>query len=225
MSLDINAVKSLKDLTYKAASDLLGVKLATLYNFCKRNNIQLQKSPRGGTNATNMTDELIGSLRIIERCGSKNKLAVWKCQCPCGNIFEAIGADIRQGKTKTCGCKTSVETTRNWQGYGDIPKQQWSRIVNNVRQRSIRITVSIEELDNLWKSQNGRCALSDLPISFDEKTASLDRIKNDIGYVSGNIQWVHKDINKIKTTLSQEYFVVLCGLVHQKGLKNVTTKP
>ena len=225
MKLDISSVMSLKSMTYKQASETLGVKLPTLYTFCKRNNIELQKSHRGGDNVTDMTKENTSPLKVIKRCGSKNKLAVWQCQCPCGKTFEAVGADIRQGKVKTCGCKTSIETRRNWQGFGNIPRSQWSRIVNNAEQRSIEVSVTLEELNDLWTIQNGKCALSDLPICFDEKTASLDRIKNEIGYVSGNIQWVHKDINKIKTTLPQEYFVALCGLVHQKGIKNVTTKP
>jgi len=50
-------------------------------------------------------------------------------------------------------------------------------------------------------------------------TASVDRIDSSIGYVMGNIQWVHKDINKMKSDFSQELFIAWCGLVasHQQG--------
>ena len=37
-----------------------------------------------------------------------------------------------------------------------------------------------------------------------EQTASLDRIDSTKGYVPGNIQWVHKDINRIKNKFSMD---------------------
>lgn len=44
-------------------------------------------------------------------------------------------------------------------------------------------------------------------------TASLDRIDSSKGYIKGNIQWVHKDINKMKNNYNQAYFINLCALV------------
>jgi len=55
--------------------------------------------------------------------------------------------------------------------------------------------------------------LSGLDISFTGKTASLDRIDNEKGYVEGNVQWVHKDINNMKHTYPNDYFVNLCQQV------------
>ena len=37
-----------------------------------------------------------------------------------------------------------------------------------------------------------------------------------LGYVPSNVQWVHKDINKIKFNMSEERFVELCCLVAEK---------
>jgi hypothetical protein len=48
-----------------------------------------------------------------------------------------------------------------------------------------------------------------------EQTASLDRIDNSQGYINGNIQWVHKIINRIKMDLNTSYFVELCKKVAQ----------
>jgi hypothetical protein len=44
-------------------------------------------------------------------------------------------------------------------------------------------------------------------------TASIDRIDSSKGYILGNIQWVHKDVNFMKRTYSQEYFVKMCKLI------------
>jgi hypothetical protein len=41
----------------------------------------------------------------------------------------------------------------------------------------------------------------------------MDRINNKIGYVEGNIQWVHKHINMMKNSHSEEYFLEICKAV------------
>jgi hypothetical protein len=44
-------------------------------------------------------------------------------------------------------------------------------------------------------------------------TASLDRIDSSKGYIVGNVQWVHKDINFMKFTFSESRFIDLCKKV------------
>jgi hypothetical protein len=46
-----------------------------------------------------------------------------------------------------------------------------------------------------------------------ERTASLDRIDSSFGYIEGNVQWVHKDINIIKLDYDQDYFIKICSAV------------
>jgi len=48
---------------------------------------------------------------------------------------------------------------------------------------------------------------------FRETTASLDRINNDLGYIEGNVQWVHKDVNRMKWAFTQDRFLELCCLI------------
>jgi len=50
------------------------------------------------------------------------------------------------------------------------------------------------------------------------QTASLDRINSDMGYVEGNVQWVHRDINFMKGCLSQHNFIHLCQLIVKKHI-------
>ena len=65
-----------------------------------------------------------------------------------------------------------------------------------------------------FQEQGGKCALTGIPLTFHpERTASLDRIDNELGYERGNIQWLHKDINWMKGTFSPERFIELCRLV------------
>ena len=48
---------------------------------------------------------------------------------------------------------------------------------------------------------------------YKNANASLDRIDPNIGYKRDNIQWVHKDINRMKQHYPEVYFVEMCGKV------------
>jgi hypothetical protein len=49
-------------------------------------------------------------------------------------------------------------------------------------------------------------------------TASVDRIDSSKGYIKGNVQWVHKTINKMKWGYSQGEFIEFCeAVVKHKG--------
>ena len=62
-------------------------------------------------------------------------------------------------------------------------------------------TITLDELEDLWEKQNGRCALSTLPMSCEKHSphcVTMDRIKSDIGYVPGNVQLVCHALNLAK---------------------------
>lgn len=68
----------------------------------------LQKERPDGYTANNfidLTGEHFGRLTVISREG-KNKRgnALWRCKCDCGNETIVLGARLRNGKTKSCGC-------------------------------------------------------------------------------------------------------------------------
>jgi hypothetical protein len=86
-------------------------------------------------------------------------------------------------------------------------------------------TLTSEAIFALLEKQGYVCALTGLPIDLAEScrkhitgetTASLDRVDSSKGYVAGNVQWLHKDVNKMKWDLSQERFVEICRLVARK---------
>lgn len=49
--------------------------------------------------------------------------------------------------------------------------------------------------------------------SIGNLTASLDRIDSSKGYIEGNVQWVHKRINKMKLDDSDTEFIEWCRLI------------
>jgi hypothetical protein len=87
--------------------------------------------------------------------------------------------------------------------------------------------ISIEEAWNLFLKQDRTCALSGLVLEFGKKgrelgTASLDRIDSKEGYTTDNIQWVHKDVNKMKMDFDEERLLLLCEKIYKKNLTNNT---
>ena len=113
-----------------------------------------------------------------------------------------------------------------FKGFGDIRKVHFNKIKRCAKRRNIFFNneVSIELLWNLFLKQNKLCALSGVELFFgrvhftSETNASLDRIDSNKGYEIDNIQWVHKDINKLKDSFEQEYLFYLCTKITNKAL-------
>lgn len=111
--------------------------------------------------------------------------------------------------------------TSRWLGVGQVPKSYWTRVTTNATRRGHAVEVSLDYVADLFEQQDGACALSGLSIGFegyDKHTASLDRIDSKLGYIVGNVQWVHKDVNRLKWAFTEQRFFELCRLVtsHQK---------
>jgi len=104
----------------------------------------------------------------------------------------------------------------------EIREDHWRNIVRKAGLRNISFSITKEDVNKKYKSQNGLCALSNLPITLAadyrtyikrKATASIDRIDSNYGYTVDNIQWVHKDINFMKQSLSQDKFIEYCVLI------------
>jgi len=122
-----------------------------------------------------------------------------------------------------CGCrigfpqKKSGSNSKNWKGFGEIPHGLWWDISNKAKTRNLIFEISIEEAWALFLKQGRKCALSGIDLVFKspdiKKTASLNRIDSSKGYTLDNIQWVHKRVNLMKMSLSQEEFIYFCNKI------------
>ena len=97
--------------------------------------------------------------------------------------------------SKTVEC-VEREHHWNWRGYGNISGNNWDVIRANAVRRGISFGITIECAWDLFVDQNGRCAITGLPLALHSgRTASLDRIDSALPYEKSNLRWVHKDIN------------------------------
>lgn len=142
-------------------------------------------------------------------------------KCYCGNVFKTTPAKILKGHTKSCGCL--YQTKQYHKGYKDISKKEFNRIIYGAKKRNIKFSLTIEELWEIYESQNKKCKLTNMDLYWDSKVklgnASVDRIDNLLGYEKSNIQIIHKDVNMMKRHHSQDFFIYMCYLIG-KNYKN-----
>lgn len=213
----------------------VGVSMSTVSRVIKRNNIPLRgyvsripKPPKHDLTGQKFNYLTVLKMAITEKSKSNTWMAV--CKCDCGNINDYPPSDVINGRRKTCGkkdCKFHRQDYSNcgknnvrFTGYEGIHGQKWSVIKAGAKKRKIGFDISIEYAWNLFVEQDKKCALTGMNIEFgktatdfEATTASLDRIDSSIGYVEGNVQWVHKNVNLMKSHLGQREFVDLCKMV------------
>jgi hypothetical protein len=164
-----------------------------------------------------------GHLTVLRRVPNRNGQTMWECRCACGKTKVVQGCHLRNGHIKSCGCLQYQcgETHKSWKGHKEISMKFFNSIVSNARVRKIPFGVTIQQVWNLFLTQNRRCTLSGLPLVFganhgrQKGTASLDRIDSGGGYTLDNVQWVHTSINNMKWDMPQSEFLSLCQSVCQ----------
>ncbi len=159
----------------------------------------------------------------------RNRYIYW-CACDCGTERELDRSNLITGHTTSCGCRKATRPTGSkspyWTGHGEISGRLWAHIQHHARNSGREFTITIEEAWALYEQQGGKCALTGFDISLrtynrgrgpNAVSASLDRIDNTKGYVPGNVQWLHKDINWMKGRFTQSRFLALCRAVTLHG--------
>jgi hypothetical protein len=177
------------------------------------------------------TGQKIGKLQVIKRAPDKinasgHPVIMWECQCECGDVVYRCSAHLKRGRCICHKCK-AIEEHKKF-GFEDIRAHHWYNIKKYAIKRNLEFNISMEYAWGVFEKQQGRCALSDLPIWFAKTrkehatggtTASLDRIDSSKGYVEGNVQWVHKWINVMKSDHTEAEFLYYCEQVVNKQRK------
>jgi hypothetical protein len=150
---------------------------------------------------------------------------LWHCEClQCRSKAKVWGQCLRQGGSTKCQ-KCAWKNLGS--GHGEISGQYWGYLRRGATARSLVFDLAIEDAWSLFLRQERKCVLTGWDLCFwsawnkrKEQTASLDRIDSTKGYIPGNVQWVHKNINKMKSDFTQKDFISLCNAVartHPKG--------
>lgn len=218
-NLEAEKIKELysKKMSTRQIAEYYQCSISLIHQFCKRNNIDTK---------LNYIGHKFNFFEIIGYVGSKGpsgkQRIFWKCECKCGNIRELCNSQIKIERIKSCGCIfNDYEYKRlnvNWNGFKGIHGKFWNTIKHNAKKRNWTLEITMEDGWNLFVKQDGKCALTGLPLSFAETVrkpgnASLDRIDCNKGYTIDNVQWVHKDINRIKNNFQEDVLLEYCKLM------------
>lgn len=116
--------------------------------------------------------------------------------------------------------KKGIQSAYNRRSYNDIHMNYWASLRTCAKKRGLEFLVSIEYGWELFIKQDRKCAISNLELKFRDscsnkktQTASLDRIDSSKGYIEGNVQWVHKVVNRMKWDLDQKDLVQFCCII------------
>lgn len=168
------------------------------------------------------TGQSFGAWKVLgpitcERATGNNYKTRWLCQCSCGSDPQYVTKEsLIKGTSSGCsacyGVRNSGSSNPNWKGFGEITGSILNQVRVGAKARDLELQLIAEDLDKLWKLQVGRCALSGVQLVLGD-SASLDRIDSNLGYLHGNVQWVHKTLNRMKHDLPESEFVHFCRLV------------
>jgi hypothetical protein len=138
-----------------------------------------------------------GKLVVERMLGSLNNRVYWLCKCKCGNYAELSTNALNSGNTKSCGClrdeKTRIGSTKHGlsssRAYG-----AWARMMTRV----------YSEKSDHYHRYGGRGLLvesrfHDVTEFFNymgdcPEGMTLERLDNDIGYVTGNMVWASSKV-------------------------------
>lgn len=115
---------------------------------------------------------------------------------------------VDRGKYKMFSEGRTGANAGTFRGHGKIFKTYVSSISN----RGWACTVDAKYLDSITTEY---CPLSGLPLKYKrfsgdtEANASIDRIDSSKGYIKGNVQWVDKKVNIMKSNMTEKELLIL----------------
>jgi len=149
----------------------------------------------------------------------------WIKPCPeCGEMQDYLRKNYAEESlrlNKTCKKCSNRKVENNHRGMYNLIRISWfTKSKTGAETRGLVFDITIEDVWFMYTAQEGRCALSGVPIGWSDigsiHTASIDRIDSSKGYIKDNVQLLHKDVNFMKQQYSQEYFIEICKSVADK---------
>lgn len=186
-------------------------------------------------NAKDLIGQKFGKLTVVKLIGlNKRSARIWECLCDCGNTISGLDTNTLKRHSKSCGCIRAANALKKRTGTKNIPGYYICSVKKGAESRNFEYSVTNEYLQKTLEDQNFKCILSGRDLLMEvsnthhltgewgKNTGSIDRIDSTKGYVEGNIQWIHKDLQSPKSSKTNQEFYNMCKLIvdNYKGNKN-----
>lgn len=116
--------------------------------------------------------------------------------------------------------------SEEYQYYKLINAEFFNRMRKGAKKRNIKFNITAKYIWELFLKQDGKCAYTGMElylptedIESKNRTASLDRIDSDKDYEKGELQWIHKRINWLKSAFSEEEFFYWIEKIYNYRIK------
>lgn len=132
----------------------------------------------------------------------------------------------RTSRCKACGIKKTQEwASRSIENYlKNLACHHKQNLKFRTKHRSRAhlwqdTCVTYEFLLDLWKKQDGRCAVTGVEMTYvlgeggTQCNLSIDRIDSSLGYIPENVQLVCKQVNLMKHTMDHEDLMFWCRAI------------
>ena len=151
----------------------------------------------------------------------------WRVQCICGDVHNVRANHVVRGLSRGCrrcrGQALSKTASPYWRGGKFLSGTILTVCRLSAKHRGLEFDLTIEHLEDVWEHQQGLCYYTGTTLILPQDSrsrpttsnASIDRKDSSRGYVDGNVQWVTKEINFMKMSLSEDRFIDLCKQVSQ----------
>lgn len=163
----------------------------------------------------------------------------------CGCEFEKTVSEIKRSNengrkhfcSRTCVGKHSGKWYNPKGNYYNVSKHcgnvrdkytKFRYHFRNIKKRDRDVDINMDDMLEIWESQNGICPFTGIKLILNSYNkivdsvlfaASLDRINSSKGYVKGNIRWVSRGINLMKSNKSDEEVWEMCRMIYENYKK------
>lgn len=179
----------------------------------------------------NLTGQRFGRLLVEEFAGGDGKKSWWSARCDCGTTKLFVGAELRKGKTLSCGCYAREMAAKRATKHGMSRHQAyavWSNMLDRCELpshfayaryggRGITVCSRWKSFEAFWQ---------DMGEGWREGL-TLERLNNNLGYSPENCAWRDRKAqsrNKRNNTYinTPKGRMMICEAAELSGL-NVTT--
>ena len=161
---------------------------------------------------------------LCHKCGEYKKVEEFTKN---GGMSKIRG--YRRNVCKECTVEARKSATKKWTKEQTLVRCLNSRLLgakDRAEKRKIEFNLTLDFLLNLWDQQNGKCALSDVQMTYDMLSGrtptniSIDKINRNLGYTKDNVQLVCMACNQMKSDLSDDMLYFFCKQITLKKERN-----